>query len=187
MEPAKQLSPLPGFKTIVTGHDASGASTISEQGPSPWRTYANGDLQFAVPYTTSDSPADMNGDGDVRKHRQLMEAGRLGLVNPRGTVCRVVDFAPGEGVTPLMHRTQSLDYGIVLEGEMELLLDAERATVRRGDVVVQRATMHAWKNVSRTEWARMLFVLIDAAPLQINGKLLGEDLGQSSDITARDK
>lgn len=70
----------------------------------------------------------------------------------------MVDIAPGNEA--LMHRTQSLDYGIVIEGEVELVLDDGVSTVmRRGDVAVQRATSHGWRNVSGTEWARMFFVL----------------------------
>ena len=78
-----------------------------------------------------------------------------------------------------MHRTQSLDYGIVLEGSIELVMDSgERKLMQRGDVAVQRATMHAWKNVSETEWGRMIFVLQDCQKLEIGGKALKEDLGR---------
>lgn len=67
----------------------------------------------------------------------------------------MVDFGPGS--EPLMHRTQSLDYGVVLEGSMEMIPDSgETKLMHRGDVVVQRGTMHTWKNVGTTEWARML-------------------------------
>lgn len=59
-----------------------------------------------------------------------------------------------------MHRTQSLDYGVVIEGEVEMVLDDGVSTVMgRGDVAVQRGTSHGWRNVSKTEWARMFFVL----------------------------
>jgi quercetin dioxygenase-like cupin family protein len=81
----------------------------------------------------------------------------------------------------MMHRTQSLDYGVVLEGSIELLLDSEQTKLmHRGDVAVQRATMHAWRNPSKTEWARMLFVLQDCQELTLGGKPLKEDLGRGT-------
>ena len=118
----------------------------------------------------------MDDDVDVRTHEQVMASGALGLVRPNGTVCRTVDFAPG-GV-PLMHRTKSLDYGIVIDGELELSLDSgEVCTMNRGDIAVQRGTMHAWRNASQTEWARMVFVLQDCKPVTVGQKILKEDLG----------
>lgn len=66
----------------------------------------------------------------------------------------------------MMHRTQSLDYGIVTEGSVVAVFDSgEEHLMHRGDVCVQRATMHAWRNPSETEWARMIFSLQDAKPL----------------------
>ena len=70
-------------------------------------------------------------------------------------------MAPGH-ISP-MHQTVSLDYGVVLEGEVKLVLDSsEEQVLKRGDIVVQRLTNHAWQNASSTEWARMLFVLTEA-------------------------
>lgn len=66
----------------------------------------------------------------------------------------------------MMHRTQSLDYGVVMEGSVVALLDSgEEQVMHRGDVMVQRATMHAWRNRSETDPARMLFCLQDTKPL----------------------
>jgi quercetin dioxygenase-like cupin family protein len=80
-----------------------------------------------------------------------------------------------------MHRTQSLDYGIVLEGEIEMTLDSgEKRLLKRGDMAVQRATMHAWHNPSETEWTRMVFVLQECKPLVVGGEELGEDLSQAT-------
>jgi quercetin dioxygenase-like cupin family protein len=81
----------------------------------------------------------------------------------------------------MMHRTQSLDYGIVLEGTITSVLDSGEETVmKRGDVMVQRATMHSWRNDSTTEWARMIFCLQDIKPLFVGGERLGEDLGRGT-------
>lgn len=77
-----------------------------------------------------------------------------------------------------MHRTESIDYGVVLEGSLELLLDSgETRIMNRGDVCVQRATMHAWKNVTENGgWARMIFVLVSSEKVVVGGQELGENL-----------
>ena len=70
-----------------------------------------------------------------------------------------------------MHRGGSIDYNVVIEGEIELILDSgESARMRPGDVNVQRATSHRWRNVSSSEWARMFNVLIDIMPLFVAGE-----------------
>ena len=79
----------------------------------------------------------------------------------------------------MMHRTQSVDFGIVLEGAVVMVLDDGSETfMQRGDVAVQRGTMHAWRNPSATEWCRMQFILQDIQPLYVGGERFGEDLGR---------
>ncbi len=81
-----------------------------------------------------------------------------------------------------MHRTQSLDYGIVLEGEVEMWLDdGTKQVMRRGDVAVQRGTSHGWRNTSATEWGRMFFVLQECERVEVGGKSLGEDVSNAGD------
>ena len=85
-----------------------------------------------------------------------------------------------------MHRTRSLDYGVVVEGVVELVLPGEvggeerQGKVRRlgvGDTEVQRGTMHAWRNGSETEWARMFFVLISCEEVTVGEEILEEESG----------
>lgn len=124
---------------------------------------------------------DLNSDADIAAHEKKIGTGPFGLVTKGGTVLRYVDMAPGYQC--MMHRTQSVDYGIVLEGEVVSVLDSgEEYVMRRGDVTVQRATMHAWRNNSETEWVRMIFALQDCKPLVVGGKRLGEDLGTGADV-----
>jgi quercetin dioxygenase-like cupin family protein len=79
-----------------------------------------------------------------------------------------------------MHRTVSLDYGIVLAGDMELILDSgETRKMKVGDVAIQRGTMHAWRNLSDTEPARMIYVLLPSLPLSNVG---GEDLAEMEGV-----
>jgi Cupin domain len=176
--------PLPGLTNIITGHDPStGKSIIQEERPAQWEDpFNNKTMTSNAVYTTSNFPPDLNDDADLNTHNQLLSApGKLGLVSPGGTVCRIVDFCPGNG--GLMHRTQSLDYGVVLEGSVELVLDSgETRVMHRGDSAVQRATMHSWRNPSPTEWARMFFVLQDCQPVTVGDQALKEDLGVGSDF-----
>lgn len=85
------------------------------------------------------------------------------------------------GALSPMHRTISIDYGVVLEGEVELVLDSgEKRLMKRGDISVQRGTNHAWRNATKTDgagtgWARMLYVLLPVEKLEIGGTVLGED------------
>jgi quercetin dioxygenase-like cupin family protein len=76
-----------------------------------------------------------------------------------------------------MHRTQSLDYGVVIEGEIECILDSgEKRLLRRGDVCVQRGTMHSWRNTSTDAWARMLFVLLPCEKVKVGELELGNEV-----------
>ena len=88
----------------------------------------------------------------------------------------MIDFAPG-AESP-MHRTLSIDYGVVLEGEFEFELDSgEKRIMRRGDVSVNRGAAHVWRNRSLTESGRMMWVLLDIKPLFVGGEKVDGFLG----------
>lgn len=177
--PNQPSTGLPGVTTYITGHDpSSGKAIVQSTRPGNWDTHLENTIGFNVIYSTSSYPASLAADQDLHTHDSLLATKQLGLVNPKGTVCRMVDFAPA--TEPLMHRTQSLDYGVVLEGRVEMVLDSGEVTVlERGDVAVQRATMHGWRNLSATEWARMLFFLQDCEELVVGGKSMKEDFGEA--------
>lgn len=89
----------------------------------------------------------------------------------------MIDFGPG--VSSPLHRAVSLDYGVVLEGQFELTLDSgETRIMRKGDVSIQRATAHSWRNITCncTMPGRMLYVLLDCKDVVINGQKLEEYL-----------
>lgn len=181
-----KLSNLPQQHKFVTAHNEEGKAIVHSHEDISWQAYDENRLGFSVVYTTSETPPDLNGDKDVLIHQGVMESGKLGLVNPNGSVLRYVDFEPGYRCG--MHRTQSLDYGIVMEGNIQMVLDSgETHDLKRGDVAIQRATQHQWVNKSQTEWARMLFVLQECAPLYVGGQELGEDLGVHSELPASRK
>ncbi|KAI1813872.1 hypothetical protein GGS20DRAFT_586095 [Poronia punctata] len=172
-------TPLREPQTIITTHDEAGKATIHSTRPAQFKPYEGGTMAFNQIFTNP-FRADLNDEKDISYHDDIMAGGNLGLAKKGGVVCRMVDFSPG--YVCMMHRTQSLDFGVVVEGEVELILDdgTERG-MGRGDVAVQRGTMHAWRNPSKTEWARMMFVLQDMKPLVINGERYGEDYGEGTE------
>jgi quercetin dioxygenase-like cupin family protein len=126
----------------------------------------------------------MTNDKDI-SHYTTFLSNPPGLSTSNGSVLRHVDFIPGE--PGLMHRTVSIDYGVVLEGEIICVLDSgEERYLKRGDVCIQRGTMHAWKNPSQTEWCRMLFVLLPCKEVMIGDKKLGEDITEAVGIPPSD-
>jgi hypothetical protein len=153
----------------ITTHNASGQATLHSSQENESTPYPGHNFAATTIYTTSSMPVDMEQDRDIAQHEAVIEGGQLGIVQRGGTVCRFVDFGPGS--MSFMHRTQSLDYGVVIEGNVILALDDGSVTLlRRGDVAVQRATTHAWRNASRTEWARMFFVFQDCMPIGPRGE-----------------
>lgn len=171
------------FRRVVTGHDEEGKAVILSDAP-PTRSQligGPGGPTFYEVWNTRESPVIID--------RQSGEPAETGLVlaPPKGgTRIRVIDFPPESdairGLTaaqaaekfaemggkdaaktgghPLMHRTQTLDYAIVIEGELTMVLDHGETTVRAGDIIIQRGTNHAWSNRSDKN-CRVAFVLID--------------------------
>lgn len=179
--PDLKPSPLYNPTLYLTGHDDSGKAIIFRSSKGKADPYPEKDFWATTVYTTAGIPVDLNGNIDVAAFDKVIDGGKLGVVKPNGTVVRFADFAPGS--VGFMHRTQSIDFGIVLEGEVDLGLDDGSTTrMTRGDVAVQRSTQHQWNNASKTEWARVLFVLQDAKPLTVNGQVYKEDLGSAHGI-----
>ncbi|KAI0888497.1 uncharacterized protein GGS22DRAFT_198213 [Annulohypoxylon maeteangense] len=179
-ELSPQISPdLRRTTTYLTGHNEEGKAKVHSARPAAWKAFDEGTMGFNQIYTNS-FPSNLNDDADVKFHEQIISSGNLGLATRNGVVCRMVDFGPQYEC--MMHRTKSLDFGIIVEGEVEMKLDDGSTTLmKRGDVAVQRATMHAWRNPSTTNWARMVFVLQDTKPLFVNGEKFGEDYGRGTE------
>lgn len=178
---------LPAIHRIVTGHDADGKAIASSIGslPTVVEMAAIPGTVFHEVWSTSGSPAAVDNGPDPT-------LGPLQLAPPSlGTRIRFVDIPPdtpeflargaanmrdafaqiGEASAstvkadsphPLMHRTESVDYGIVIEGELTLVLDDSEVQLKPGSVVIQRGTNHAWANRSG-RMCRMLFILVDGA------------------------
>jgi len=96
-------------------------------------------------------------------------ARQLNSTDPNGTVFRIVRYDPG--VAPRNHRTDSIDYAVVLAGEIDMELDGATVKLKAGDVLVQRGTIHNWVNRS-TEPCIIAFVLVDAKPVVAGARRL---------------
>jgi mannose-6-phosphate isomerase-like protein (cupin superfamily) len=149
------------IRRIVTGHDKNGMSVALMVGELPLAEVQPG-VDTTLLWATDETPAEMSGSND-RAQRTLGVA-----PPPNGSLLRIVDFHPVSTVTgkgknvnhPLMHRTNTIDYGIVLEGEIDILFDDTEVHLKAGDIVVQQSTNHAWVNNSG-KICRMAFAMID--------------------------
>jgi quercetin dioxygenase-like cupin family protein len=172
---------MPTIHRFITDHNSDGKAIFNQQVEEvlPWKT-VHDDVRFGLGYATNQTPVDLSND--VGKYQQY-QTDLPGIMIPGGTVLRYVDMPPGM-LSP-MHRTVSLDYGVVLEGEVELVLDSgEARTMKRGDVAIQRGTNHAWRNMNPDKWARMMYILMEAKPVSIDGKALEEDYGGMKGVRA---
>ncbi len=175
------------FRRIVTGHNAEGMAVILEDGPPPRVARVGGEAgpMFYEVWNTRETPARID-----RASEEPVEDGISLAPPKNGTRIRVLEIPPdadnlkdltpeqarahfasigageasshsGEGSRhAFMHRTQTVDYGIVLEGELVLIVDEGEAVVRAGDIVIQRGTNHGWANRSDKP-CRIAFILID--------------------------
>jgi mannose-6-phosphate isomerase-like protein (cupin superfamily) len=149
-------------RRVVTGHDQNGKSVFLSDGPVPTVRHLAGEgVGFYEIWNTAAMPAPVAATEE--------EPTRLDLTvppAPSGTKIRINEFFPGHlddrNLQSPIHRTESVDYGIVLEGEVVLVLDDSEVVLKAGDVVIQRGTSHAWANRS-DKVARMAFILVDGA------------------------
>jgi mannose-6-phosphate isomerase-like protein (cupin superfamily) len=161
-------------RRIVTGHRQGKAVVLFDSAAPNQKLRQASGLVSTLIWVTDETPADISGSAD----RSLREIGVPPPLN--GTIFRVVDFPPEDGAKSrdailkemgvadqgggrhaAMHRTRSIDYAIVIEGEIDMLLDDSEVHLNTGDVLVQQGTNHAWVNRG-TQPCRMAFVLVDA-------------------------
>lgn len=178
--------PFPPPRRYISTHTADGCSVFhTELPPELPHQVIREDLEFYLAYTTSTFPIDVENDVDIKRYRAFLEGEKPGLINKGGSVLRVTDFGPGSRLEPPMHRTISVDYGIVTAGEIESVMDSgERRLLKVGDIMIQRETNHAWHNPSPDKWARVTFVLSEARPITIGGVDLAEDYGEIPNLNS---
>jgi mannose-6-phosphate isomerase-like protein (cupin superfamily) len=148
-------------RRVVTGHTPDGVSVVLTDGPVPVsRAIPEDGVAFHEVWSTEGAPARILAAEPSEPTERTLAV----PPPPQGTKIRINEFAPGfldeRGLQSPVHRTASVDYGIVLSGEITLVLDDSEVTLGAGDVVVQRGTDHAWANRG-TEPARVVFVLVD--------------------------
>ena len=148
-------------RRIVTGHDAKGVAKILTDVALPTAKLGQAGSRVFHVWNTDEMPA------DIALGEQPQDRGAMPHITPPpldGTRFVIIDYPPGN--TGAMHRTETIDYAIVLEGEIDMELDDSTVHLKTGDVIIQRGTYHAWWNRGTVN-ARIAFILIDAVPLGI--------------------
>lgn len=173
-------------RRVVTTHDGAGVSTVLSDGPPPVVTkIPQAGVAFFEMWSTDATPAPVVADAADPA------LGPVRIPPPRGgTRIRINEFQPGhlvDGRQSRWHRTETVDYGIMISGELVLLLEDREVVLQPGDVVVQRGTNHAWANRG-DEIARVAFVLVDgtfdpALAEQLGGQATAEtDAARAADM-----
>ncbi len=140
------------IRRIVTGHDQDGKAIVTSDAIMTNVKVMPTGHKGCVMWVTDDTPAAVSGDADPA----LREMGIA--PPPRGSVLRILELAAGKQAA--MHRTDTLDYCIVLKGECAMLLDDDQeVALSAGDVLIQRGTWHGWENRGAAP-CRLAFVLI---------------------------
>ena len=157
----------PPIRRVVTGHDGNNvAKVLIDSAATNHKSSSPGTVSTLI-WTTDAAPADIAVGAKIEDYGARI----LGTAPPpKGTRFTVIDFPPGN--SGRMHRTETIDYVIVIAGEIDMDMDDSTVHLRAGDVMVQRGTNHAWINRG-TERARVAFVLVDATPLGIGHPVVG--------------
>ena len=157
-------------RRIVTGHDAAGKAIVaSDERLSGAASPARPHIGRVEIWSTDRMPVD-NSEAAAAAQRKGFVVRHNYVGSGQGSVIRITEFAPG--APKFMHRTETVDYAILLSGECDLELDDGKIVhMTAGDIVVQRGTMHAWVN-NGSEPCVFAFVLIDADPVEAGGQSL---------------
>jgi quercetin dioxygenase-like cupin family protein len=153
------------LRRVVTGHDTSGKAVVLIDEQVKNAVSARPGASASVVWSTESFPVDNDGSADESSRK-------VGTTLANGTVFRVVEFSPG--VQGRNHRTDSVDYAVVLAGEIDMEMDGSTVHLKGGDVLVQRGTIHNWINRG-TAPCTIAFILIDAKPVTAGGKVLHAD------------
>ena len=150
------------IRRVVTGHDEQGrAKVLIDEQVKNVHSQRPG-AQYSVIWSSEGFPLSNDGDDDPSNKK-------IGTTIDNGTVFRVVSFGPG--VSPRNHRTDSIDYAVVMSGEIDMELDIGSVHLKSGDVLVQRGTIHNWVNKGTVPCV-IAFTLISAKPVSPGGKTL---------------
>jgi len=149
-------------RRVVTGHDDQGrASVLIDETVKNVASQRPGAL-YSVIWSSEGFPVNNDGDADP-------SGKKIGTTISDGTVFRIVSFGPG--VAPRNHRTDSIDYAVIMSGEIDMELDVGKVHLKAGDVLVQRGTIHNWVNTG-SEPCVIAFTLVAAKSVTAGGKML---------------
>jgi len=151
------------IRRVVTGHDSEGKAVVVTDEICKNVISGRKGARSTVVWSTGEFPTQISGDED---------GGSRGVAttDPNGTVFRIVQYEPG--VAPRVHRTDSIDYAVVMSGEIDMELDDGIVVhLKQGDVVVQRGTIHNWVNRGSMP-CTVAFSLIAAHPVVRKGRVL---------------
>jgi quercetin dioxygenase-like cupin family protein len=141
------------IRRVVTGHDADGKAVVRIDDVGAHVASGRPHMSRQLIWTTDDLPVHLTEDGEDKGAREI------GTTIKNGSVFRVVEYEPG--VAPRNHRTDSIDYAVVMSGEIDMEMDDTIVHLQAGDVLVQRGTIHNWVN-NGTAPCVMAFVLISS-------------------------
>ena len=150
------------FRRVVTGHDETGLAVVKIDEIAQNLVSSRPGATAGVVWTTQDFPVDNTGNEDQGRRP-------TGTTLDNGTVFRVLELAPGS--SPRNHRTDSIDYAVVMASEIDMELDDTTVHLKAGDVLVQRGTIHNWVNRGTVPCV-IAFVLIAAKPVEVGGRVL---------------
>ena len=150
------------FRRVVTGHDETGRAVVKIDEITQNLVSSRPGATASVVWTTQGFPLDNTGSEDQGRRP-------TGTTLDNGTVFRVLELAPG--ASPRNHRTDSIDYAVVMAGEIDMELDDTTVHLKAGDVLVQRGTIHNWVNRGTVPCV-IAFVLIAAKPVEVGGRVL---------------
>src|SRR5258705_13934476 len=151
------------IRRVVTGHDQNGRAVVAIDEICKNVISRRPNHASCVIWSSGEFPTDNGTDADAG-------AREVATTDPNGTVFRLVEYGPG--VSPRNHRTESVDYAIVMSGEIDMEMDGTMVHLKAGDVRVQRGTIHNWINCG-SEPCVVAFVLVAAKPVERAGKVLG--------------
>ena len=150
------------IRRVVTGHDDQGRAKVLTDEMVKNVTSPRPGAHYSVIWSSEGFPVSNDGSTDP-------SGKKIGTTIPNGTVFRIVSFGPG--VAPRNHRTDSIDYAVVMSGEIDMDLDGTTVHLKAGDVLVQRGTIHNWINKG-TEPCVIAFTLVSAKSVSAGGKTL---------------
>jgi quercetin dioxygenase-like cupin family protein len=150
------------IRRVVTGHDGQGRAKVLIDEPVKNVMSPRQGVLYSVIWSSEKFPVNNDGDADPSGRK-------IATTIPNGTVFRIVSFGPG--AAPRNHRTDSIDYAVVMSGEIDMELDGTTVHLKAGDVLVQRGTIHNWINKG-TEPCVIAFTLVSANSVTAGGRVL---------------